>query len=110
MSRPEIHLEKYRDITSRNVYFYAHFPSACDLPLEAEASTRHATVRRAVKEKQKSEAAVAGLRGQGDAEMEALRSEAAAAGHRSAEAQSATERVESELREYKVCDSKGHRY
>lgn len=99
-------------MSNQGICAYAHTPAmnVNYLPLEAEALAGHTTVRRAVKEKQKSEAAVAGLRGQGDAEMEALRSEVAAAEHKAGEAQSATERVESELREYKVCASEGHHF
>lgn len=88
-----------------------HAPSAhkiCRLGSHSSASALRTPSRRAVKEKQKSEAAVAELRGQGDAELDSLRSEVAAAEHRAVEAQAATERVESELRDYKVCASGGH--
>ena len=50
---------------------------------------------RALKEKQKADVAAA--------EMEALRNTASAAEQRVVEAQAATERVATELRDYKVC-------
>ena len=60
-----------------------------------------------MKEKQKAEAAGAELLGRDDAELQALRDAVAAAEQRTAEAQAATVRVESELRDYKVCRGLG---
>ena len=57
---------------------------------------------RATKEKQKAELAAAELRGQGDAEVEALRGAVSAAEQRTAEAHAAAERLSAELRDYKV--------
>ena len=63
---------------------------------------QHVRDCRALKDKQKAEVAAAELRGKGDAEVEALRSAAATAEQRVAEAQADVERVATELRDYKA--------